>query len=564
MPNRLDALNLGFRQDYPDHDAVTAQLRAWADAFPQLARLSVIGHTPQGREIWLLTVGRDLDRIRPAAWVDANMHASEVAGTSVALTIAENLLRLHLGGASPNLPAPVQARLQDSLVYVVPRISPDGAEAVLKTGRYVRSVPRDDRPETPTKWVCGDIDGDGLALLMRVEDPTGEFVESAEFPGLLLQRRPEDAGPFYKVWPEGHIEGFDGHHVPDPNFLGDNYPDLNRNYPFDWRSNHEQVGAGDHAGSEPETRAVVGFAQEHPEIFAWLNLHTFGGVHIRPCGDKPDSKMNPADLALYRYLGERAEALTNYPMVSGFEEFTYEPDTPIRGDLSEWAYNQRGCVAWVTEIWDLFAQLGLKRPKRFVDYYTQLTRDDMVTLAKWDAAHNRGRMVRPWKTVAHPQLGPVEVGGLDPRFGCWNPPHEMLADICEGIAQLWLETVALAPCLAVHVDTADVSGGLRRLTITVRNIGYLPTNALASATKLGHVEPLRLEVIGGETLNASDRRRDIGHLQGWGRGTGDGTGALYFQRSQGSVSTRIVELVAQGPVTLRVGSCRVGWTQVSV
>ena len=39
------------------------------------------------------------------------------------------------------------------------------------------------------------------------------------------------------------------------------------------------------AGSAPETRAVMDFAIKHPHIFTWLNLHTFGGVLIRPLGD---------------------------------------------------------------------------------------------------------------------------------------------------------------------------------------------------------------------------------------------------------------------------------------
>lgn len=559
----LDALSRGFRDQYLSYDEITAQLRAWADAYPDLAHLQSLGQTPEGRELWLLTVGRDRDRTRPSAWVDGNMHASELAGSSVALSIAEDLLRLHTGEVPHDLPEATAEVLADSLVFVMPRISPDGAEAVLTTGRYVRSVPRDERPNQPVRWIAEDIDGDGMAYVMRIEDPTGEFVESKAFPGLLVLREPGDRGPFYKVWPEGRIEGFDGHHVPDPNFLGDNYPDLNRNYPFDWRGDHDQAGAGDHAGSEPETRAVVDFARQHPEIFAWLNLHTFGGVHIRPCGDKPDTKMNPSDLALYRYLGERAETLTRYPMVSGFEEFTYTPDTPIRGDLSEWAYNERGCVAWVCEIWDLFAQLGMERPKRFVDYYTNLTRDDMVRLAEWDRDVNDSRVVRPWKRVTHPQLGEVEVGGIDPRIGCWNPPPHLLGEVCTGLSQLWLETTALSPRIEVSSETASV-GDLTRVTLTVRNTGYLPTSGLDSAEKLAHVEPLRVEIVDGKPATEADRRREIGHLQGWGRGRGSGAGALYFLRSAGSVSTRTVELLVDGPVTLRVGSCRVGWTSITV
>jgi hypothetical protein len=559
----IDTLSQGFRSAYLDYDALTAQLQAWASAFPDLAHLESLGATPEGRQLWLLTLGVEPERRRPAAWVDGNMHASEVAGSSVALAIAEDLLRIHLDDNPPELPDTLLAVLRDSLVYVMPRISPDGAEAVLKTGRYVRSVPRDDRPNQPVRWIAEDVDGDGLALVMRREDPTGEFVECDAFPGLLVLREPGDAGPFYKVWPEGRIEGFDGYHVPDPNFLGDNYPDLNRNYPFDWRGPHEQAGAGDHPGSEPETRAVVDFARAHPEIFAWLNLHTFGGVHIRPCGDKPDTKMNPSDLALYRYLGERAESLTSYPMVSGFEQFTYTPDTPIRGDLSEWAYNERGCVAWVCEIWDIFAQLGIERPARFVDYYTSMTRADMVRLAEWDRDQNASRIVRPWRRVTHPQLGEVEVGGVDPRIGCWNPPPDRLGEVCAGLSQLWLETVALAPRLDVTCEASPV-GSHRRLTVRVRNLGYLPTHALASAKQLEHVEPLRLELTDGTPLTQTDRRIEIGHLEGWGRGSGSGAGALYYLRSAGSVSERTVNLFVEGPARLRVGSCRLGWVEVRV
>jgi murein tripeptide amidase MpaA len=78
------------------------------------------------------------------------MHASELCGSSVALAIAEDVLRLHLRQkeeqTGPKVSGTVEARLRDVRFYVLPRMSPDGAEAVLTSGRYVRSVPRDERP----------------------------------------------------------------------------------------------------------------------------------------------------------------------------------------------------------------------------------------------------------------------------------------------------------------------------------------------------------------------------------------------------------------------------------
>src|SRR5664279_805644 len=236
----LGDLSLGFRDAYLDHDALTRQLRAWCDAFPTFARLTSLAKTPEGRDVWLLTIGPDPDRVRPAAWADGNVHAGELAGSSVALAIAEDALRLHVEPTASDLPAGIADRVREILFYVVPRISPDGAEAVLRTGRIVRSVPRDTRPDRGTpRWIPADVDGDGLSLAMRIEDPTGELVDAPGFPGLLVERTLEDQGPFYKLYPEGSIEHFDGKRIPSPYFLGDNPIDLNRNFPWSWAPTHE-------------------------------------------------------------------------------------------------------------------------------------------------------------------------------------------------------------------------------------------------------------------------------------------------------------------------------------
>ncbi len=352
----------------------------------------------------------------------ANLHAGELAGSSVALAIAEDALRVHVDPESLELPPPVLERLRDVLFYVVPRISPDGAECVLRTGRSLRSVPRDARVERgQPRWSIGDLDGDGLALAMRVPDPGGELVESRELPGVLVERTIEDEGPFYKLYPEGTIENFDGRKVPSPFFLSDNPIDLNRNFPWSWAPGHEQVGAGPFATSEPESRGVVEFVTAHPEIFAWLNLHTFGGVVIRPPGDTPDSKMDMEDLAIFRQVEAWMQELTGYPTVSGYDEFLYEPDKPLRGDIIEYAYHQRGALAYVVELWDLFKRLGVEKPPKFVQFYERVSRTDLVRLAWWDRDENGGRVFPPWRPFQHPQLGKVEIGGIDPRVGIWKP-----------------------------------------------------------------------------------------------------------------------------------------------
>jgi hypothetical protein len=477
------------------------------------------------------------------------------------------VLRLHADPKADvhGLPEHVRRALRDVLFYVLPRMSPDGAEAVLTTGRYVRSSPRDTRPHrNHARWLGQDIDGDGLALLMRVRDEGGEFVESRAVPGLLVERRLEDPGPYYKVYPEGVIENFDGATIPTPSFLSDNATDLNRNFPYAWAPEHDQIGAGAFPGSEPESRAVIEFTSRQPHIFAWLNLHTFGGVFIRPLGDKPDAKMDQDDLALYRQIAEWGQEHTGYPTVSGFEEFTYEPDKPLHGDLTDYAYHQRGCIAYVCELWDLFEQAGLAKQKRFVDRYTHLAPADMEALGRWDAERNRGRAVRPWRRATHPQLGEVEVGGLDPRVGLWNPPYERIDEVCRAQAAAFLRVAALAPRIAVTARRVVATpGGGKRIEITVENRGYLPTYVLSSAKKLEWSEPLVavVETQGCSLCDPRAARAEVGHLDGWGRGKFGGTAALYYMRSRGSTGAKTLAWAVEGSgvASIRIGSCRTGW-----
>lgn len=560
----LDAAYRGFRERYLGYDELTAQIQAWAEGMPEVVRLTSLARTPEGREVWLLEIGRDPDRIRPAAWIDGNIHASELCGSSVCLHIVEELLRAFAGAPLVDLPAHVRELLcQDVLFYVLPRMCPDGAERVLTRHHFVRSNWREARPGNHGPyWRHDDVDGDGLSLLMRVPDPTGDFVASAEVAGLMLPRRVEDEGPFYRVYPEGQIERWDGFTIPRPHFMSDSETDMNRNFASDWRPEPEQLGAGKFPGSEPESRAVMEFSSRRPNIFAWACMHTYGGVFIRPLNGLPDSKMDPFDQAVFRQLEQWGDEIVGYPTVSGFHEFTYEPDKPLYGELANFAYVERGAIGFVCELWDFFKAVGFEVKRPFIkNYEVRNARADIVKMAEWDRAENAGRMIGGWRPFDHPQLGPVEIGGYDPLIGVWNPPYERLAGICRDQARFFFRLAALAPRLRIRdAHIAELGGGLFEVSAVVENWGFLPTYFLGSARSRSYSDPVRAELVlsSGVALVSGDRECELGALMGWGGN--DRSTSPMLARSTVEPGRRRVRWVVKGAgsLTIRAACARVG------
>jgi hypothetical protein len=560
----LDSQSLGFRSRFLDFDELTLQLRRWAEAFPEIVTLTSIGVSEEGRDLWLLTIGPEPTRLRPAAWIDGNIHASELSGSSVCLAIAEDLIRAFTGGPLVDLPGHVTEWLRsDVLFYVMPRMCPDGAERVLARRHFVRSNPRDHRlGNAGPLWRHEDVDGDGRSLLMRIVDPTGDFVACKEFPNLMLPRKVEDEGPFYRLFPEGFIERWDGFTIPRPHYLSDTETDMNRNFPTDWRAEPDQIGGGPFPMSEPESRAVVEFAARHPNIFVWLCMHTFGGVYIRPLNDKPDAKMDPHDAAVFRQIERWATELTGYPTVSGFTEFTYEPDKPLHGDLANFAYEDRGAIGFVCELWDFFQQVGFPIKRPFIKNYEEHTNHaDILRMAAWDRDHNEGRIVGSWRPFAHPQLGPVELGGYDPLVGIWNPPLERLHELCAAQSRFFARLAALAPRLTIaDVEVTALGSGKALVAAVVENRGYLPTYFLGSARSRTFCDPVRVRIECGPDSRCAviDRERVVGHLAGWGGNDRSTTPSL--ARSTGESARARATFLVEGGGELQIvaSNARVG------
>ena len=104
------------------HEALTALLQAYAAARPWLVELRSLGRSHEGRDIWLVVLtrrGGPPDTDKPALWVDGNIHAAELMGSTAVLYWLHALL-----SAEPD-DAAVQRLLDTRTVYLCPRVNPE-------------------------------------------------------------------------------------------------------------------------------------------------------------------------------------------------------------------------------------------------------------------------------------------------------------------------------------------------------------------------------------------------------------------------------------------------------
>jgi murein tripeptide amidase MpaA len=125
---------------FPRYAELTALLQAFAAARPDVCELRSIGKSHEGRDIWLVVLTRratGADDTKPAFWIDGNIHAAELTACTAALYYLHHVL---VNEATDTRLAHL---LDTRVVYIVPRLNPDGAElALAEVPRFIRSSTR--------------------------------------------------------------------------------------------------------------------------------------------------------------------------------------------------------------------------------------------------------------------------------------------------------------------------------------------------------------------------------------------------------------------------------------
>lgn len=492
-----------------------ATLKDWSEKHPEICELRTIGKSFEGRPIYLLVLtdrstGKDTDK--PAFWADANIHSTEVAGTTTVLTLANQLIQ----GFVRSDPR-ARRLLADHVLYLVPRLNPDGAERALShPPEFWRSGVRD-YPFTDLApgLHMKDMNGDGKILQIRIEDPAGDWKISSLNPKLLEKRAPhENGGKYYRLLPEGELKDYDGHLIPVARPRAG--LDLNRNFPFSWRPEGEQKGAGPFPTSEPEVRAMVEFVTSHPNISVGLCYHTFGGLLLRVYDDRPDDKMFSEDVWVFDRLAEQGVHHTGYDAGSVGELLKYHPRDVITGTGSEWLYDQLGIFSWTVEIWNVMKRSGVEY-KKLMEWYRSHPHTDDVKIHEWLSQNSKQKTYYDWVPFDHPQLGKVELGGWDLLFSWRNPPLEWIAEEAEHNAQWAMDLIETLPKLRFHeMKVEALAPDQHRILAVIENTGFLPTYTSKQTESKKAIRPIRalFEVAAGVELLSGEKEKELGQLEG--------------------------------------------------
>jgi hypothetical protein len=504
---------------YHTVDVMYTWLRRWAERYPGIVELYQVGTSLEGRPIMQVTLTNEATgpaTEKPAAFFEGGRHSGEITSSESVLWLIQHLVEGY--GDDPE----VTRLLDRAAIYAKPQNNPDGSNLYLNTAQANRSSVRpvdNDGDGLYDEDPGNDLDGDGILLEMRWRDSDGEWLEDErDATGRLMRRTEDGESGQWSMSGEGVDDDGDGRTDED----GVGGLDLHRNYVENWRPmpgrDHTergwtQGGAGAYPLSEPETRAVVLFALENPNIGVANSMDTRVPMHLRPPStSRSEERMYPEDLALYEHFDSVGLTITDYPW-AGDVYYTYatrnNPDgqgSPLFGHGPDFGYFYYGSIWYGDELWD-GGNVGDVNGDGEEDDLDRLIWADSVA-----ADRDYHAPFKAWTTFQHPEHGEVEIGGWHPKFFSQNGPPEVLERWAENQARFNLYMARSLPELAadearVRRVGADDDYIEWELSVNVRNDGRLPT-ALRQADLVKIVRPDRVVLAFDGDVEVGDEEDD--------------------------------------------------------
>ncbi len=508
---------------YLTQDALTRELRALVSSSPA-ATMTSLTKTIGGRDVWVVQIanpGGMPVNDRPAVLMVANLEGDHLVGSSHALETVRYVL------ANATTPA-VKQMLDKQVVYIFPRLNPDGAELAfgsVKAGQKGNLRPYDnDNDGRIDEDAPEDLNGDGVISVMRVKDPRGAYMIDPADPRAMKKAdvAKGEVGGYTLYW-EGVDSDGDG-------FLNEDGPggvDLNRNFQHDYP--YFEVDAGPHMVSEKESRALMDFMIAHRNIGAivtyghsdnlvvppnatgrlaeptMMSLSGFAdatndkmsevGVLASPqlpfgaitrtrgaqagadnnpaSGRRPDTTVNRGDLEYFKAVSEAYKTITGFKTVPAMRR--------PHGAFFQYGYFQFGVPSFTTPGWapTAGATAAAGAPSEAAaaaPASTPALTGDAAILKTLDGAGLDAFVA--WTPFTHPELGALEIGGFKP-YASVNPAAADLATLGQKQGEFLVKLASMLP--SVHIAKTEVvahGGGIFTVVAEIENTGFFSTSTL--------------------------------------------------------------------------------------
>jgi hypothetical protein len=430
-------------------------------------------------------------------------------------------------------------RLGDKILVLVPVADPEGAAATSGEFGAIRALPGNRRPDDADRDGRidedgpNDLDGDGLITWMRVPDGAGEWLIDEHDPRALRKAEDDERGT-HRLLREGLDDDGDGAFDED----GGEGVQIDRNFAHGFKehtatggthplSEPETKALVDFLLGHPGLTSVVVVGEDDTLVSAPSKARSvdrggFGGFRDPLDGLLED---DIESLAIITELFEQAADGKHDVKSSG----------PADGSLLAWAYHQAGRWPLGLRTWappedfpgddkkdddkkDDDKKDGDKKDgdggesdsdegdadagdadagdaddegdadegdESDADGDEETEDADEPTsdpespvpaaVLAWLDAERDGEGFVPWKAYDHPDLGPIEIGGLHPTL-LVDPPSEAVEALTGRLAAFLLAVLDAGPVLAFEdVELTPHGNGLVTVELALVNTGRLPT-----------------------------------------------------------------------------------------
>ncbi|TVQ48363.1 MAG: peptidase M14 [Saprospirales bacterium] len=449
---------------YHNNEQILDFCERLVEAYPELARLEVIGQSYLGNDILALTISDfstgDPDK-KPAFFIQANIHPNELQGTEIAMYTAwyltENFGEVRF----------ITDLLRDRTFYILPTINPDGRDYYIynpNTAHSPRSglIPFDDDGD----WEIDedgfdDLNGDGHITMMRRENPNGRWKVDPNNPLRMVRADDGEQGQYDMLGFEGIDRDGDGRINEDRT----GYYDPNRDWGWNWQPDYVQGGALMYPFATPENYAVKEFVLSRPNIAGAQSYHNYGGMFLRGPGAEEDKgSYDRNDIRVYDLIGKKGEK-----MIPGYRYLIVHEDlySVFGGDV-DFYHGGRGIFAYVNELMTSYllfhdeSQIGRWSDEQFYDFDRYLLFGDAYV---------------EWEPFDHPQLGPIEIGGPKKNY-VRNHPGFLLEEDAHRNMAFTLYHAHQMPLIEVREpEIKRLSRNLYQIDLTIDNVRATPTHS---------------------------------------------------------------------------------------